>query len=238
MDNSDIPDFELTDEQRKKISEGAIESTKEERLRELGEEHARETQLSAEQIIEAFPTEQKLVVDKLEEYWTEARELFRYMKHIRNIVDNIQADPFSKWFFLNVDKYEQAGRLKFLYQQIKRLEHLKVVYEKQRVETILQYTKFATKEERKKYNIDKMFARENLLVDIAAFDGIKLKGVGSRFMGLCPFHKEETPSFFIYADNWYHCYGACGSHGNFIDYLMKKRGCSFKEALVEANRFL
>lgn len=39
------------------------------------------------------------------------------------------------------------------------------------------------------------------------------------YSALCPFHREKTPSFFIYCDtNEYHCYG-CGAHGDVIDFV-------------------
>ncbi len=235
----EIPNFELTPEEKKQIAKSVEEEEKEKNLKKLGETHSKTVKefLKDENIIEAFPEEEHLVVEKLEEYWDEARTRFKAVKEIRNIVDNVQADPFSKWFFTNVEKYKEAERLKFLYQAIKRLERLKVAYEKKRVEGLFKFVKFETKEEKKQYNIDKMFQREGLLIDIASFDGMKLRGTGSRFMGLCPFHKEDSPSFAIYNDNWYHCYG-CQAHGNFLDYLMKSRKIEFKEALAEANRFL
>lgn len=74
------------------------------------------------------------------------------------------------------------------------------------------------------------------------FDLIKLRGVDfTRFLNtpiriasgkritLCPFHEEDTASFFIYPDNSYHCFG-CGVHGNAIDFVMKKLGYSFEHA--------
>ena len=58
-----------------------------------------------------------------------------------------------------------------------------------------------------------------------------LRGV-SRLQGLCPFHKEKTPSFVIYTeDNSFHCFG-CQAHGTgAIDYLVAS-GYSFQEALA------
>jgi len=39
-----------------------------------------------------------------------------------------------------------------------------------------------------------------------------------RFKGLCPMHKEKTPSFYIYTDQQrWHCYGACASGGDVVD---------------------
>ena len=47
--------------------------------------------------------------------------------------------------------------------------------------------------------------------------------------GLCPFHKEATPSFKVFHDH-YHCFG-CGEHGNALEFAMKLQGLSFPEAL-------
>lgn len=50
-----------------------------------------------------------------------------------------------------------------------------------------------------------------------------------KLVGLCPFHQEKTPSFYIYPDNKYHCYG-CGEHGDSIDFAMQAKHIDFKEA--------
>lgn len=47
----------------------------------------------------------------------------------------------------------------------------------------------------------------------------------------CPFHGEKTPSFMVYKDNSYHCFG-CRAHGaNAIDYLIQLKGISFTETI-------
>ena len=51
-------------------------------------------------------------------------------------------------------------------------------------------------------------------------------------MGLCPFHDEKTPSFHVYPDGHYHCFG-CGAHGTTIGFLMDVDSLTFPEA-VEA----
>lgn len=54
---------------------------------------------------------------------------------------------------------------------------------------------------------------------------------GGRLKTQCPFHNEKTPSFFIYSDNSYHCFG-CGAHGNnAVDFVMAE-GKDFKEAVA------
>ncbi len=58
-----------------------------------------------------------------------------------------------------------------------------------------------------------------------------LRSIGSRLSGRCPFHVEKTPSFMIYADsNTFYCFG-CQEGGDVIDFIMKKKNCTFREAL-------
>lgn len=53
---------------------------------------------------------------------------------------------------------------------------------------------------------------------------------GSRLIGLCPFHKEKSPSFFIFEqDDTYHCFG-CKAHGDIFDFIMAVKGLDFPTA--------
>lgn len=61
-----------------------------------------------------------------------------------------------------------------------------------------------------------------------------VKRVGKDYATLCPFHKEKTPSCFLYPDH-YHCY-ACGEHGDVIDAHMKFRHFDFTTALEDLGR--
>jgi len=59
---------------------------------------------------------------------------------------------------------------------------------------------------------------------------VKLKQSGKRLLGLCPFHTEKSPSFYLYPDaERYHCYG-CGRNGDVIDYVAARRSLSVWEA--------
>ncbi len=59
-----------------------------------------------------------------------------------------------------------------------------------------------------------------------------LKKSNKNMLGCCPFHEEKTPSFYIFPDNHYHCFG-CGVSGDSIDLYMKYHEVDFKGA-VEA----
>lgn len=68
------------------------------------------------------------------------------------------------------------------------------------------------------------------LVDIVARH-VRLVRRGNRHQGLCPFHQEKSPSFYVFEDQGnYHCFG-CGAHGTAIDFIMNLEGLGFAEAL-------
>lgn len=70
------------------------------------------------------------------------------------------------------------------------------------------------------------------IVDVVSKDVI-LKKSGGNYWGLCPFHKEKTPSFSVNpAKGIYKCFG-CGEGGDALSYLTKTRGISFKELVNE-----
>lgn len=61
-----------------------------------------------------------------------------------------------------------------------------------------------------------------------------LKRNGNRYVGLCPFHSEKTPSFNVSEEKqMYHCFG-CGAGGTVIQFVMNAENYDF----VEAVKFL
>jgi DNA primase len=60
---------------------------------------------------------------------------------------------------------------------------------------------------------------------------VKLMRKGRTFWGLCPFHKEKSPSFKVDTERRnYKCFG-CGAGGSAYKWLMEAEGLSFREAV-------
>ena len=76
----------------------------------------------------------------------------------------------------------------------------------------------------------------NDIVDVIS-QYVVLKRSGRNFFGLCPFHKEKSPSFSVSPDKQiFHCFG-CGVGGNVIHFVSKIENLNFKDTLeMLANR--
>src|SRR5215213_8594822 len=60
---------------------------------------------------------------------------------------------------------------------------------------------------------------------------VRLVRRGREHSGLCPFHNEKTPSFYVVEDKgFFHCFG-CGAHGDAIGFIMRADNLDFIEAV-------
>ncbi|HTI82395.1 MAG TPA: DNA primase, partial [Acetobacteraceae bacterium] len=76
--------------------------------------------------------------------------------------------------------------------------------------------------------LDELRARTPLAAVIGR--RVRLARSGRQLKGCCPFHNEKTPSFYVYEDGQYHCFG-CGAHGDAISFVMQSEGAGFMEAV-------
>jgi DNA primase len=77
-------------------------------------------------------------------------------------------------------------------------------------------------------------SRTDIVELVSAY--VTLRKQGKRYVGLCPFHSEKTPSFTVDRDRGlFYCFG-CGAGGDVFEFLMRAHGLSFPEALRELAR--
>lgn len=70
------------------------------------------------------------------------------------------------------------------------------------------------------------------IVDVVS-DYVSLQPAGKNFKGLCPFHSEKTPSFFVSKErNIFNCFG-CHEKGDSIRFIQKYKNISYVEALMQ-----
>lgn len=80
-----------------------------------------------------------------------------------------------------------------------------------------------------KDTIDKIFEASRIEEVVGDFVSLRKRGVN--MLGLCPFHKEKTPSFTVSpAKNIFKCFG-CGKGGSPVDFIMEHEQMNYPEAL-------
>ena len=81
---------------------------------------------------------------------------------------------------------------------------------------------------------DEVLSRINIVEVVSQY--VQLRKTGRNFVGLCPFHKEKTPSFTVSLEKQiFYCFG-CNEGGNAINFLMKYDGLTFQETIESLAR--
>jgi DNA primase len=79
--------------------------------------------------------------------------------------------------------------------------------------------------------VEQLKSSVDIVKTIGEYARLKRVGSSSRYMGLCPFHSEKTPSFSVHAGHqFYKCFG-CGAGGDVLKFVMEIERVSFFEAL-------
>lgn len=77
--------------------------------------------------------------------------------------------------------------------------------------------------------VNEVFSENDIVDYVSQF--VRLKKSGRDYSGLCPFHKEKSPSFHVSREKQlFHCFG-CGASGNLVQFVMRSEGLDFVEAL-------
>ncbi|MEM7403111.1 MAG: DNA primase [Myxococcota bacterium] len=79
--------------------------------------------------------------------------------------------------------------------------------------------------------IEQIKQRVDLLQIVS--QSVRLRKQGRRWVGLCPFHNEKTPSFYVDPqEGYFKCFG-CDEGGDVFSFLQKHTGQSFTEILQQ-----
>ncbi len=77
--------------------------------------------------------------------------------------------------------------------------------------------------------IEQIKEKSNIVEVISEY--VNLQKVGANYRGLCPFHTETSPSFYVnLSKNIYHCFG-CGASGDVIKFVQEIENISYVEAV-------
>ena len=72
--------------------------------------------------------------------------------------------------------------------------------------------------------------RERTDIGVLIGESVRLTKSGSSLKGLCPFHAEKTPSFYVHPQRgFFHCFG-CQTSGDVFGFMTRMEGLSFPEA--------
>src|SRR5947209_3299935 len=79
-------------------------------------------------------------------------------------------------------------------------------------------------------SIDTIKAKADVVEEIGLV--VSLQKSGKAFKGLCPFHNERTPSFYIFPESQtWRCFG-CNEGGDVFTFVQKQQNLDFREALL------
>jgi DNA primase len=80
--------------------------------------------------------------------------------------------------------------------------------------------------------IDEIKAKIDI-VDLVSEAGVRLRHTGKNYTGFCPFHdNKHTPAFVVWPETGtWRCFGACNEGGDIFQFVIKKEGIDFKEAM-------
>ncbi len=86
----------------------------------------------------------------------------------------------------------------------------------------------------KQEDVEKLL--DNLRIEEVVGEFIELKKVGSSYKGLCPFHADTNPSFFVTPEKKICKCFVCGTGGNAINFYSKIKNISYTEAIRELSK--
>jgi|GEM_PF-5778405 len=94
------------------------------------------------------------------------------------------------------------------------------------------YTQFSRNKNSRRFSPEFIAAvREHSPIELVASAYTKLRKSGCQLVGLCPFHEERTPSFYVHpAKGAFFCHG-CGARGDVFSFTKAVLVCDFRQSV-------
>jgi len=171
--------------------------------------------LTDKELLAIFPEAKEIIPEKLKEREKEKTEIIDTIKKQLILIKNKTSDELSRYFWRQWVKATEGAELLKTEKHITRLKRLAFV-------SSGKVSKNSITEEQIQMALRKPI--ENLI-------NKPMRKSGNKLVGLCPFHREKHPSFYIYTEtNSYFCFG-CNQGGNAINFARLLYSYSFKEAV-------
>jgi hypothetical protein len=172
--------------------------------------------LTEMECLDIFPEAKEVIPEKIREWEEKKDKVAEIIKRKLILIRKKTSDQFSRWFWREWVKVNEGEILLEIDRQIARLKTRLLL----------------SKGETKRGITEEMIQRAlSVPIEIIASLHTKLRKVGKNLVGLCPFHQERNPSFYIYPEtNSFWCYG-CQRGGDVIKLVELVQGYSFKEAV-------
>lgn len=199
-----------------KVNENEINKLDEDYIAQLEKEwRESEPRLTDKEWLEVFSEFKNEIPSRIEELKKEKLCKLDIIEKELTFIRDKTNDEISKWFWKEWLKVTKGQELLEIEQEMGRLKRWLYV----------------SKGKKSKGRITEEKIQQALAVPIESLIKQPLKKCGKALVGLCPFHQEKHPSFFVYPDaNSFYCYG-CNQGGNVINFVRLLYGYSFKEAI-------
>ncbi len=172
---------------------------------------------SDKELLQVFPEAEEVLPEKLEEWAEERNKVLGTIKKKLEIISQKSA-PENQWFWREILKVFCGPELLKINQNIERLKRLKMISRGRVL----------------KGRLNEADIERSRVVPIENLVNGQFKKVGNKSVALCPFHNEKTPSFYVYPENRFYCYG-CGKNGDAISFIMELNGLKFPDAVKFLN---
>jgi hypothetical protein len=174
--------------------------------------------------LKIFPEAQEYCLDKKLELQEIIKDILSDIKNKLKLIDKKSSEN-NKWFWGERVMVWDGQSLTKAQKELGKIEYLISITKNKKNKSNKKLTKKMINQ-----------ALNTSIVDVVGRH-IKLKKVGKNLVGLCPFHNEKNPSFYVYPEsNSFYCFG-CQEGGNIINFIKKINNIDFKEAVKLLNNY-